>query len=125
MTKSIIKTAAVLTLLLTVFSCKKVIFISDGEVNEGLASHNNGFPTDYDVVFDNSKVHRIDIVFPSDEWSDMQADLSEKTAGGGGPRGTFNSENPNYYPAHIYYNGIRTIHRTLGTIKRNKTVIRE
>jgi hypothetical protein len=55
----------------------------------------------------------------------MQADLSEKTAGGGGPGGTFNSENPNYYPAHIYYNGIRTLHRTLGTIKRNKTVIRE
>ncbi|MGB0850290.1 MAG: CotH kinase family protein [Bacteroidia bacterium] len=75
-------------------------------MNEGLASHNNGFPADYDVVFEENKVQRIDIVFSSDEWSDMQDDLANKTAGGGGPGGTFNSENPEYFPADIHYNGL-------------------
>ena len=95
-----------ITFLLLAGSCKKVIFVPDGEVSEGLASHNNGFPTDYSIVFEENKVHRIEIVFSSEEWDDMQADLATKTRGGGGPGGTFDSENPEYFPADIHYNGL-------------------
>lgn len=101
---------ALLALTCITYSCKKVIFVPDGEVNEGLASHNNGFPTNYDVVFEENKVHRIDIVFTAKEWSDMQADLADKTSSGGGPGGTFSDENPDYFPADIYYNDLKWEH---------------
>lgn len=98
-------------LVATVYGCKKVIFVPDEEIaetnsGEGSATHDNGFPANYDIVFQESKVHRIDIVFTTKEWSDMQADLATKTQGGGGPGGTFNSENPEYFPADLYYNGL-------------------
>lgn len=95
----------VLLLILT-GGCKKVVFVPDGQVSEGLASHDNGYPTAYDIVFDHSKINRIDIVFTSDEWDDMQADLATKIRGGGGPGGAFNSENPAYFPADIYFNDL-------------------
>ncbi len=95
-----------ITFLLLAGSCKKVIFVPDGEVSEGLASHNNGFLTDYSIVFEENKVHRIEIVFSLEEWDDMQADLATKTRGGGGPGGIFDSENPEYFPADIHYNGL-------------------
>ncbi|MBU2018913.1 MAG: CotH kinase family protein [Bacteroidetes bacterium] len=88
------------------FSCKKQIFVPDGSVNGGLASHNIGYPPNYTVVFDDSKVHRIEIVFTAEEWSDMQADLQSKIQGGGGPGGTFSNEDPSYFPADIYYNDL-------------------
>lgn len=105
--------------LLSVMACKKEIFVPDGQVNDGLASHNNGHPANYDVVFDNTKVHRIDIVFSADEWCDMQEDLTDKVGessgggpgggappGGGTPGGTLESEKPSYFPADIYFNGL-------------------
>ena len=106
-----LKFLAILFLGISFFSCKKVIFVPDEEVfidSTGLGSetHDNGFPANYDVVFDNSKVHRIEIVFTPEEWTAMQADLKVKTAGGGGPGGTFNTENPTYFPADIYYNNL-------------------
>lgn len=101
-----INIALSIILIFTAFSCKKVVFVPDGEVSGGLASHNNGFPANYDVVFDNSKVHRIEIVFTPQEWSDMQSDLASKIQGGGGPGGTFDNENPSYFPADIYFNDL-------------------
>lgn len=106
MNTNFIKITSIALLLFSFYSCKKEVFVADGQVNEGLASHNNGFPADYDVVFEENKVHRIDIVLSADEWSDMQTDLANKTAGGGGPGGTFSSENPSYFPCDLYYNGL-------------------
>jgi spore coat protein CotH len=116
------KITTVLLIILTVISCKKQIFVPDGEVNDGLASHNNGFPADYDIVFEENKVHRIDIVFTSDEWDDMQADLASKTSGGGGPGGTFSSENPDYFPADIYCNDL--VWRDVGVRYKGNSSIR-
>jgi len=101
-----VKIIVVLTLAFTVYSCKKQVFIPDGEVNGGLASHNKGYAADYDIVFDNSKVNKIEIVFTAAEWSAMKKDLADKTSGGGNPGGTFSSENPDYFPADIYFNGL-------------------
>ena len=111
MTAKTFKFSALLIISISFFSCKKVIFVPDEEVivdptGEGSETHDNGFPANYDVVFDNSKVHRIEIVFTPEEWTAMQADLKVKTAGGGGPGGTSNTENPTYFPADIYYNNL-------------------
>ena len=88
------KLLAVAALLATFYGCKKVIFVPDEDngtttTNTGIATHDNGFAANYDVVFDNEKVHRMDIIFTSEEWADMQTDLADKTAGGGGPGGGF------------------------------------
>ena len=122
MKNRIFKITIALFTLLAIGSCKKQVFIPDGEVNEGLASHNNGFPTNYDIVFEQNKVHRIDIVFTADEWEDMQEDLADKTAGGGGPGGTFDSENPDYFPADIYYNDL--VWRDVGVRYKGNSSIR-
>ena len=111
MTAKTLKFTVSLLLGISFFSCKKVIFVPDQEVivdptGGGSETHDNGFPTNYDVVFNNSKVHRIEIVFTPEEWTAMQADLKVKTAGGGGPGGTLNTENPTYFPADIYYNDL-------------------
>lgn len=103
------KSTYIITLLVTIgaFSgCKKEVFVPSETGNSGTASHSNGFPADYNVVFDNSKVHRIEFVLSADEWADMQADLAEKTKGGGGPGGSFSSENPTYFPCDVYYNDL-------------------
>lgn len=115
MKKHLYKAIALLAVMVIFYGCKKVIFIPDEEIEvtttgEGSASHDNGFPADYDIVFEENKVHRIDIIFTSEEWDDMQDDLANKTAGGGGPGGTFSSENPDYFPADIYYNGLEWKH---------------
>jgi spore coat protein H len=98
--------ACIIASTLTVSSCKKVVFVPSETSGSGSASHDNGFPADYDIVFDNSKVHRIEFVLSATEWADMQADLADKTSGGGGPGGTFSSENPEYFPCDVYYNGL-------------------
>jgi spore coat protein CotH len=88
-------------------SCEEIVLVPDGLINGGLESHNIGYEANYDVVFDDSKVQRIDIVFTADEWSDMQSDLSSKISGSsGGPNQTFDNENPSYFPADIYYNDL-------------------
>jgi len=102
-------------------ACKKEVFVPDGQVAGGLASHNVGYSANYDVVFDNSKVHKLVIEFTADEWSDMQDNLADiigtTSGGGGGPGGggpgggggggqTFSDEDPSYFPANIYYNDL-------------------
>ena len=74
-----------IAMVCTISSCKKVVFVPSATSGSGIASHDNGFDANYDIVFDDSKVHRIDFVLTADEWSDMQADLADKTSGGGGP----------------------------------------
>ncbi|MCO4818540.1 MAG: CotH kinase family protein [Bacteroidetes bacterium] len=103
------KTILILGTLISAFTlsaCKKVVFVPSETSGSGIASHDNGFDANYDVVFDDSKVHRIDFVLSADEWSDMQADLADKTSGGGGPGGTFSSENPDYFPCDVHFNDL-------------------
>lgn len=103
--KRAVKFIVIIPLLMIHFSCKKQILIPD-EVS-GLASHGSGFDPDYDIVFEENKVHKIVIEFSADEWTDMQADLADKiSGGGGGPGSTFDNENPSYFPANIYCNDL-------------------
>ena len=111
--KSTYRITVFMLTLLAFQACKKEVVVYDeetdtgsGETGEERASHDNGFPADYDIVFDNSKVHKMYIVFTTQEWADMQADLASKITGGGGPGGTFDNENPDYFHCEVNYNDL-------------------
>ncbi len=103
-------TIVVLSIL---FSCQKEIFIESGFGLDDWSTetHSNMVPPNYDVVFNESKVNQIHIVFSADEWSDMQDNLADiiSGSGGGGPGGggDFSDETPLYFAADFYFNGIQ------------------
>ncbi len=101
---------ALLVLLLVAFSCQKVIFVEEGA---GLAdwtqeTHSDNVSPNYAVVFDETKVNKIELVFTSKEWSNMQSDLSDivgASSGGAGGSTSFSSQSPQYFAADFYCNG--------------------
>ena len=94
---------------ITLFSCKKEIFIPDEDKNiEGTESHSNGFPANYGIVFNQEKVNRLNIIFTAQEWQDMQTDLSQKR--GGGRPGGLPSETPDYFECQVNFNGLTWNH---------------
>ena len=96
------------TALLFFSSCRKEIFVENGEGLDGwtTATHSNDVSPNYAVVFDQNQVHRIDIVLTSDEYNTMQTDLSDLLSSSSGP-GADLSRNPIYVAADFYYNGIK------------------
>ena len=89
-------------------SCKKEIIIESGQNLEGWTTetHSNDVDGNYAIVFDQNKVHRLDIVIDSEDWADMQDDLPN-IASGGGPGGQFSDETPITVPSQVFYNGIQ------------------
>lgn len=95
-------------------SCKEEVFI---EYGEGLPdwtteTHNSDTPS-YDVVFNQSVVNRIDLVFTSNDWSDMQKDLATvQTSGGGQGPGTvtFSDQTPLYFECQFFFNNLEWYH---------------
>lgn len=110
-------------------SCKKEVFIPDELDSEGTLvdedgneiqrpddwttnTHSNYVDPDYNTVFDQNEVKRLDIVVSASEYNIMQEDLASliSTTGGGmgGPgTTTFSDENPVYVPADVYCNGLQ------------------
>lgn len=104
-------------------SCRKEVFVLDSEITGvGLAdwttaTHSSSAIANYAMVFDQTKVNRIDLVLTSDEYKTMQDDLEDILGsssggqggpGGGGPGGggnTFSDETPVYVAADFYFNG--------------------
>jgi spore coat protein CotH len=105
-----IKATLITITTLILFSCKKEIFIPNKEniIDTESSSHSNGYPANYDIVFNQDKVNRLDIIFTAEEWQAMQTDLSQKQ-GGGGPGG-FPSENPDYFHCEVNFNGLMWEH---------------
>ena len=100
---------AILPLLLwSVTSCKKELFIPD-EKSPAVdsSSHHNGFPPNYDVVFNQNQVNRINIIFTPNEWQAMQTDLDQKSGGGPGSPPT---EDPSYFECEVIFNGLSWNH---------------
>ncbi len=106
MKSKLIKVTTLALVIVAMFSCKKVIFVEDELIgsNIGSATHSNGFPANYDVVFNNETVNRIEIVFTAQEWADMQTNLTEVTRNSG--PGSFSDVNPTYFAADIYFNDL-------------------
>lgn len=72
------------------------------------ASHCKGEPPDYDLLFDDAVVHRLDIVIASETHDAMMADLEDilgSTGGPGGPPGSFSDQDPAWAPVTLKFNG--------------------
>lgn len=103
-----IKFSLFTVLIIFSISCRKEVFIpgeNDSSRPEGWTteSHSNNVEPNYDVVFNQTKVNKIHIVFTTQEWNDMQSDLQTVKAGG------YQVE-PAYAPVDFYFNGIKWNH---------------
>ena len=105
MTNNKINIGIAIAILALTFSCRKVITLSEEQENGQrpadwtTETHSNNVEPNYGVVFEENKVHKIHIVFTSEEWAAMQADLSDVLGGsgggpGGGGGGTFSDQTP-------------------------------
>lgn len=72
------------------------------------ATHSKNVDPNIDEVFSNTEVKRIDIVFSSDEWATMMADMTAiyGEPGGRPQQGDFPDQNPVFVPANILYKDI-------------------
>lgn len=88
---------------ITLTSCKKETFVEGGTGLEDwtTASHGYGVTPNYDIVFNQNEVQRLDFVIESDYWDAMEADI--ESLYGGNTMGT--DETPIYVPAQMYHKG--------------------
>lgn len=119
---------AVAIAVCSLLSCHKEVFVLDSEIaGVGLddwttETHSGSASPNYDVVFNQNKVNRIDIVLSEKEYEAMQENLADilgttsggqggggggQGGGGGGGTQTFSEETPVYMPADVYFNGIQ------------------
>lgn len=77
------------------------------------ATHSNEATPNFDEIFPDNKVNRLDIVITSERWQsmldDMTANYGAFGSSGGGPGGggglTTSDENPIFVPAEVFYEG--------------------
>ena len=89
-------------------SCLKEELIAGGNGLDDWtsATHGYGASPNYNVVFNQNAVQRLDFVIEADYWTAMQDDLASIYGGtSGGPGGGFSDETPIYVPAQMYFNG--------------------
>lgn len=73
------------------------------------ASHGNVDP-DFETVFGDGALHRIDLEISADNWAAMQADLSEILGGGGPGMGATLTETPVWSEATLTFDGAEWNH---------------
>lgn len=86
-------------LLLLSVGCKKQVTVTKEDEKTGSASHSNGFPTDYDIVLNQNKVNKMEIIFTSEEWDAMQNDLQTYLRSG-------SDDNPSYFHCEVKFNDL-------------------
>ncbi|OFZ65162.1 MAG: hypothetical protein A3D92_19305 [Bacteroidetes bacterium RIFCSPHIGHO2_02_FULL_44_7] len=93
--------------LLLLNSCKKEALIAGGSGLEDWTAetHGSNATPNYDIVFNQNAVGRLDFVIESDYWDAMQSDLVSIIQGSGGPGGGFSEESPIYVPAQMFFEG--------------------
>lgn len=101
---------------LIVASCKKEALINGGAELEDWtpSTHGYGAKPNYDVVFNQNAVNRIDFVIEPEYWQAMQDDIESiyggSTGGPGGPGGgpgSFSDQTPIYIPVQMYFNDMQ------------------
>lgn len=74
------------------------------------ATHSNDADPNFDEVFEDNAVKRIDIVITETRWQSMLDDMTETYgafgSGGSGPGLIDTDEDPIFVPAEVFYNGI-------------------
>ncbi len=104
------KTMILIIMASAIISCRKVILLEDEESGRArpadwtTETHSNNVDPNYDVVFNETKVNKIEIVFTADEWAAMQTDLSDVLSASGGGS-SFSDQTPLYFAADFYFNG--------------------
>lgn len=96
-----------LILLIAATACQKFELIESGIGLEdwSTTTHSNSASPNYDVVFNQYEVNRIDIEIEPEYWAVMQQDLEDLYGGtSGGPPGAFADENPIYVKCQVYHN---------------------
>lgn len=111
-------------------SCYKETFVQAGSGLDDwtFSTHSGLASADYDIVFDQTKVNRIDFVIDEDDWEIMQDNLVDivgetSSAGGGGALGppggggggqagggattSFSEETPVYVKTQMFHNSIQ------------------
>jgi hypothetical protein len=93
-------------------SCKKKAVIEGGNGLEDWTPETHGYAAtpNYDVVFNQNEVQRIDFVIDPEYWQVMQDDIESiyggSTGGPGGPGGGgFSDETPIYIPVQMFHKG--------------------
>ena len=103
----------VFILLLTVVGCR---IIDQTEENMSdypdwtTETHSNSVEPDYSMVFEQDTVLEIHIVIESDNWQDMQSDLSGNIGRMGLGRFDNSDWTPLWVPCSVYFNGIEWYH---------------
>lgn len=77
------------------------------------ATHGDSVPPNYDAVFTDDEVKRIDLVIDPDDWQDMLDDMTAKygsfgSGGGFGPGGgpgQMSDQNPIFVPCRFFFDG--------------------
>lgn len=103
-------------LLLFVTGCKEdesatpelVIDDTDFEPSDWtIETHSNDIEPNFNEVFPDDEVKRLDLVISSDRWAVMLADMTSLYGpfGSGGRDNSFADENPVFVPAEIFYEG--------------------
>ncbi|MCB9208395.1 MAG: CotH kinase family protein [Ignavibacteriales bacterium] len=109
--------------LMAIISCTDSINESTNEDNNQTeeldisdwseTTHSKSASPNYDIVFPQDKVNRIDIKISSDDWQTMLDDMISKygtfgsNTGGGPPMMEESSDNPVYVPCSLYFNNIQ------------------
>lgn len=71
-------------------------------------THSNDAEPNFDEVFPDNEVKRLDIVISSERWAEMLANLTSlygTTGFRGGGGNSFSDENPIFVPAEVFYEG--------------------
>lgn len=85
-------------------------YITDLDISDwSTSSHSKGADPDYDIVFPQNTVNRIDLVISETNWDVMMDDMTNKYGSfGSGSRGPADDsdDNPIYVPCSLFYNSI-------------------
>lgn len=107
-----------ITLALSAFvaltACKKDAIINGGNGLDDWTEATHGYSAspNYDVVFNQNEVMRLDFVIEPEYWQAMQDDIESIYGGstgggpgGGGPGGGFSDQTPIYIPVQMFFEG--------------------
>jgi len=73
------------------------------------ATHSKSADPDFDEVFADNTIKRLDIVITEERWENMLADMASLYGpfGSGGRGGLIETDDPIFVPAEVFYNGIQ------------------